>query len=223
MTNRYYPVNLDIRDRSCLVVGGGGVGTRKVQGLLDCSARVTLISPEATETLKTIAADGRIIWHRRRFAPGDVTGHFLVIGATNDEPLNRQVHADANAHGLLCNIADRPEICNFILPAVIRRGDLSLAISTAGRSPAFAKHLRKTLAVQFGPEYETFLDLMGAVRKRLLAEDHAPEAHKPLFEALISSGLLDMIRDGDTTGVDALLLDILGDGYNYRSLMNSDG
>lgn len=223
MTYRYYPVNLDLRDRSCLVVGGGRVGTRKVQGLLDCDARVSLISPEATETLKALAADGRIVWHRRRFSAGDVAGHFLIIGATNDEHLNRQVHADAEAHGLLCNIADRPEICNFILPAVIRRGDLSLAISTAGRSPAFAKHLRKTLGAQFGPEYETFLDLMGAIRKRLLAEDHAPEAHKPLFEALISGGLLDMMRNGDAAGMDALLLDILGDGYNYRNLMNSNG
>lgn len=222
MTSRYYPVNLDIRGRLCLVVGGGEVGTRKVQGLLNCGARVTLISPEATETLQALAADGKIVWHRRRFSTGDVKGYFLVIGATDDEPLNRQVHADAEAHMLLCNIADRPEICNFILPAVIRRGDLSLAISTSGRSPAFAKHLRKTLADQFGPEYKTFLDLMGAIRKRLLAEDHAPEAHKPLFEALITGGLLEMIRDGDRAGVDALLLDILGDGYNFRSLINSD-
>lgn len=222
MTSRYYPVNLDIHDRSCLVVGGGRVGTRKVLGLLDCGARVTLISPDATETLNALAAENRIVWHQRRFSPGDVKGHFLVIGATDDEPLNRQVHTDAEDHMLLCNIADRPEICNFILPAVIRRGDLSLAISTAGRSPAFAKHLRKTLASQFGPEYETFIDLMGAIRKRLLAEDHAPEAHKPLFEALITSGLLEMIRDGDTAGVNALLLDILGDGYNFHRLVNSD-
>ena len=223
MSQRYYPINLDIGGRSCLVVGGGSVGTRKVQGLVACGARVTLISPEATETLQRLAATGRIRWHRRPFTEGDVAGHFLVIGATDDEPLNRRVHADAEHHGLLCNIADRPEICNFILPAIIRRGDLTLAISTSGRSPAFAKHLRKTLAAQFGPEYETFLDLMGAIRRRLLATDHAPEAHKPLFEALIAGGLLEKIRDGDTTGADALLLDILGDGYHYRSLINSDG
>jgi precorrin-2 dehydrogenase/sirohydrochlorin ferrochelatase len=223
MAKRFYPVNLDIENRPCLVVGGGGVGTRKVQGLLGCGARVTLISPEATETLETLAADGAIRWHRRSFVEGDVQGHFLVIGATNDEPLNRRVHADSEANGLLCNIADRPKICNFILPAVIRRGDLVLAISTSGRSPAFAKHLRKTLSKQFGPEVETFLDLMGAIRRRLLAEAHAPEAHKPLFEALIDGGLLDLIRSGDTAGVDALLLDILGEGYQFRALMDENG
>ncbi len=222
MTIRYYPINLDIRNRSCLVVGGGAVGTRKVLGLIDCGGRVTLISPEASETLQKLSKDGAITWHRRPFSEGDVVGHFLIIGATDDEPLNRRVHADAEAHGLLCNIADRPEICNFILPAVIRRGDLSLAISTSGRSPAFAKHLRKTLSKQFGPEVQTFLDLMGAIRQRLLAEEHAPEAHKPLFEALIDGGLLERIRDDDIHGVDALLLDILGDGYHYRSLVNID-
>lgn len=223
MTIPYYPVNLDIRGRSCLVVGGGGVGARKVRGLLDCGARVTLISPAATEALQDLAASGRIVWHARPYAAGDGRGHFLIIGATDNEPLNRQVHAEAEAGGQLCNIADRPEICNFILPAVIRRGALCLAISTAGRSPAFAKYLRKSLSEQFGPEYGRFLDLMGAIRKRLLAEDHAPEAHKPLFEALITGGLLDLIREEDTDGVDALLLDILGDGYQYRTLMKSDG
>lgn len=185
---KYYPVFLDLKNRNCLVVGGGAVSTRKVQTLLECAARVTVISPEATETLQTLARNHIVQWHQRAYRSTDLDTVFLVIGATDDQELNRRVSADAQKKGLLCNIADDPDACNFILPSIVRRGDLTLAISTAGKSPAFAKHLRKTLEKQFGEEYGLFLTLMGAIRQRLLRQSHAPEAHKPLFEALIRGG-----------------------------------
>ena len=115
---RYYPVQLDIRKRSCLVVGGGSVGTRKVFSLLKCGAKVTVVSLKATVELIDLAEQGRVDLALRAYRSSDMQGKFLVIGATDDETLNRQVHADAQAGGVLCNIADRPEICNFILPAV---------------------------------------------------------------------------------------------------------
>lgn len=218
----YYPVNLNIENRRCLVVGGGRVGTRKVAALLRCGARVTVVSPEVTTQLAEMAQNGRIAWQRRTYSESDLEGVFLVIGATDDEPLNRRVHADAERRNLLCNIADRPAICNFILPAVVRRGDLLIAASTSGKSPAFAKRLRKTLEKQFGSEYGPFLRLMGAIRTRLLAQAHAPEAHKPLFEALIDAGLVDLIRRDRIAEIDALLARTLGDGFVYAELMTED-
>ena len=146
-------------------------------------------------------------------------GMFLVIGATDDEMLNRRINADAESRNLLCNIADRPEICNFILPAIVRRGDFVMAISTAGKSPAFAKHIRKRLETQFGPEYGILLDLMGAIRNKLLAEAHEPEVHKPLFEQLIDGDLLTLVKEKRIDPIDQLLKRVLGPGYRYDQLM----
>jgi precorrin-2 dehydrogenase/sirohydrochlorin ferrochelatase len=218
---RYYPVNLDIQDRKCLVLGGGAVGTRKVLTLLNCGARVTVISPDATERLIGLSEDQELLWEQRTYRSTDLDGMFLVIGATDDETLNRRIYEDAKRLNILCNIADRPEVCNFILPAIVNRGDLIIAISTSGKSPAFAKQLRLEMADRFGEEYAEFLRLMGAIRKRLLKEDHAPEAHKPIFEQLISQGLIDLIRREDTAGIDTLLNEILGDEYSYDQLMNA--
>ena len=216
---RYYPVNLDIRGRACLVVGGGRVGARKVDTLLKCGADVTVVSPETTAQLDRLAADGAVQLKKRPYRSTDVKGCFLVIGATDNEGLNRQIHADAEAQQVLCNIADRPEICNFILPAIVLRGDFMLAISTAGKSPAFAKHMRQLLESQFGPEYGQLLDLMGAVRQKLLAEAHEPEAHKPLFERLIAGDLLQLVKEGQTDRIDRLLASVLGAGFRYDELM----
>ncbi len=216
---KYYPVNLDIRNRECLVVGGGRVGVRKVETLLKCGANVTVVSPVSTDRVQALSRQGKIKLDQRPFRTDDITDKFLVISATDDEKLNRQVYEDAEKQNTLCNIADRPEICNFILPAIIHRGDLVVTISTSGKSPAFAKKLRKDLEIEFGREYAEFLELMGAIRKKLLAEKHEPEAHKPIFEALISSGILDMIKNGDTNHVDDVLKAVLGDGYDYADLM----
>ncbi|MCP3952606.1 MAG: bifunctional precorrin-2 dehydrogenase/sirohydrochlorin ferrochelatase [Desulfobacterales bacterium] len=220
---RYYPVNLDIKNRACLVIGGGGVGTRKVKTLVDCGALVTVVSPEVSAQLKKMEAAGLITLEKRAYRTGDLEGKFLVIGATDDEALNRRIHADAENLNTLCNIADRPEICNFILPAIVSRGDLVLTVSTSGKSPAYAKKLRKDLEKQFGEEYEPFLRLMGAIRKRLLSEKHAPEAHKPLFEKLITADLLDLIRTDRTEQINALLREVLGKGYRYHELVKKPG
>lgn len=218
---RYYPVYLDIKGRRCLVVGGGQVGTRKVGTLLQCGAKVTVISHEVTPELAEMAGKGLVDLQLRDYRSSDLDKMFLVIGATDDQALNRKVQQDAEAAQRLCNIADQPDLCNFVLPSIINQGDLSIAISTAGKSPAFAKHLRRQLQGQFGPEYGLMLDLMGAVRKRLLAEEHAPEQHKPLFEQLIQGGLLEMIKSDDRQGIDALLATVLGADFTYETLMET--
>ena len=216
---RYYPVHLDIQNRDCLVVGGGSVGTRKVITLLDCGAKVTVISPVVSPQLRDFATSGSIKLSERRYRSGDLDGMFLVIGATDDEELNRQISNDADHLNTLCNIADRPEVCNFILPSIVQRDDLVLTISTSGRSPAMAKKLRKTLESQFGEEYGVFLKLMGAIRKKLLSTSHEPEAHKPLFEQLIDADLIALIEKDKTAEIDALLFEILGEGYKFKELM----
>ncbi len=216
---KYYPVNLDIKNRNCLLVGGGAVGTRKVNTLLECGARVTVVSPDPTPQLTSLASEGSITLKKRAYRSDDLTGRFLVIGATDDESLNRQVSKDAERAHTLCNIADRPEVCNFILPSIVRRGDLVITISTSGKSPALAKQLRQKLETQFGKEYAEFLLLMGAIRKKLLSQAHEPEAHKGLFNKLIDSNILNLIHEGKKDDINALLYNILGEGYRLEELL----
>lgn len=216
---QYYPVHLDINNRNCLVVGGGGVGTRKVKTLLDCGARVMVISLTVSQQLQDLATSGEIQLEERSYQTEDLNDMFLVIGATDDEKLNKQISSDADGLNTLCNIADRPEVCNFILPSVVHRDDLVITISTSGKSPAFAKKLRKALENQFGEEYGTLLHLLGAIRIKLLQQVHEPEAHKPLFEQLINSDLIVMIQKSEVEKIDSLLLEVLGEGYKFEELM----
>ncbi len=219
---RYYPVNLDIKDRKCLVIGGGDVGTRKVITLLECMASVTVVSPDASEKLLKLAGSDMITLIKRSYIESDLEGMFLVICATDDEELNRQVSRDAENLNILCNIADRPEACNFILPALMKRGDLVIAVSTSGKSPAFAKKIRKDLEKQYGVEYADFLKLMGAIRKKLLRNSHEPEEHKPLFEKLINKDIVLLIKNNDADKINSVLFDVLGEGYVYMDLMGQE-
>jgi precorrin-2 dehydrogenase/sirohydrochlorin ferrochelatase len=219
---RYYPVNLDVQNKGCLVVGGGAVGERKVKTLLECGARVTVIAPLVTEYLHGLASEDRIRWKVRAYQPTDADGQFLVIGATGDEEVNRQISEDASGRGILCNIADCPRACTFVLPAIVSQGDLVIAISTSNKSPAVAKRIRQALEKEFGPEYATLLKAMGAIRERLLAEAKSPESHKQQFERLLDEGLLEMIREERTQEVSVLLQDALGEGYSWEELMRTD-
>lgn len=219
---KYYPVCLDIRGRLCLVVGGGSVGTRKVGTLLDCQARVKLVAPQVTKNLETYASQGLIEHKKRMYKPTDLDGVFLVIGASNNEVLNRQISKDAERLGKICNIADRPKVSNFILPSIIKKGDLTIAISTSGKSPAFAKKLRKDFENKFGNEYAQFLNLMGAVREKLLSKEHKPEAHKHIFNKLIDSNLLHLIKEKRIEDIDNVLHKILGKGFTWIALINKE-
>jgi len=181
-----------------------------------------VVSPAATDKLESMAGQGRLTLKKRAYRSSDLEGMFMVFGATDREPLNRQINRDAESRNLMCNIADRPDVCNFILPATVKRGDLVIAISTSGASPAFAKKLRLDLEKQFGEEYATFLKLMDGIRSRLLKEKHAPEEHKPVFNQIIRSGIVDHLREGKKEAIDRLLQDILGDGFTVDNLMGID-
>lgn len=210
---------LDIRKKDCLVVGGGNVALRKVAGLAACGAVVTVVSDTFLPAFDEPAGKGNVFLVRRPYAESDLNGRFLVIGATDNEILNREIAKSAREKRVLCNIADLPDVCDFILPSIVCRDDLIVSVSTSGASPAFAKKFRKDIENICGEEYGVFLRLMRRVREKALTSEHAPEQHKGQFESLIESGLPEMIRQGDINGIDSLLYDTFGPGYVYECLM----
>ncbi len=181
-----FPIFLKLEGHRCLVVGAGKVGEPKIESLLGADAEVIVVAPEAAATVETWAEDGIITWHRRNFATSDLDGAFLVITATSSQEVNEAVFLEAQRRGILCNSVDDPHHCDFFYPAVVRRGDLQLAISTAGHSPALAQRLRTELEKQFGPEYAEWVSELGRVRQQLFASDIDPEQRRQKLHELAS-------------------------------------
>jgi precorrin-2 dehydrogenase/sirohydrochlorin ferrochelatase len=160
-----YPLNLNLAGRCCLVIGGGKVAERKVAALLQSGARVSLISPELTETIRQWAERGQLRHFARHYHSTDVCGYLLVFCATDSAAVNEQAAVDARQAGAMVNVADRPDLCDFTIPARLLRGSLSIAVSTGGNSPALARELRNELAERYGPEYEDYLEIVGRLRR----------------------------------------------------------
>ena len=215
---RYYPIFLKAENLPCLVVGGGEVGARKVETLLSCGASVALVSPEVVKWLAEKIQEGVVELVGKHYEEKQLEGCSLVIAATDDLELNSQIARDAAKRGLLCNVVDYPQEGNFILPALIQRGALTLAISTSGKSPALARQIREDLEQRFGPEYAKVLEIMGAVRNRLLSESQDSRANKEKFERLVKSELLELVRRRDFAAVDGILQKILGSDYALKEL-----
>ena len=215
---RYYPIFLKVAERPCLVVGGGEVGARKVKTLIDCGASVRIVSLEVVEWLEDKIQQGIVELVGSHYEEQQLEGCFLVIAATDDMELNSRIARDADKRGLICNVVDFPQEGNFILPALVQRGPLTLAISTSGKSPALARKLRQDLEQQYGVEYGDFLEIMGAVRSRLLKESLDSEANKEKFELLVQSELLELVRVRDFEGVEKVLQAVLGTNYSLKEL-----
>lgn len=181
-----FPLFLKLSGRPCLVVGGGTVAEAKMQGLLRCGAQVRVVAPEATPRIREAAGAGRIVWEERPFLPSDLTGIFLVVAATNSPELHEEIFRRCQQSGILCNAVDEPERCDFYYPAVVRRGALQLAISTAGLSPSLAQRLRLDLEERFAPEYASWLQEIGRQRRELLQADVAPENRSAILKELSS-------------------------------------
>lgn len=186
---RYYPAFLDLQGTPCVVVGGGGVAWRKAKSLLACGARVTVVSPEVVHPLAALARRGRITWCRRRFRGSDLNRAFLVIAATDDQGVNRAVSARARARRRLVNVVDQPALCTFILPSVMSRGALTMAISTGGASPALSKWLRRDLAARYGAWAPRLLERMRARRAPVHAQTASPRQRKRRLEAVLRQEL----------------------------------
>ena len=208
--SRYYPLLLDIESKTCLVVGGGGVAARKIGSLLKCGAKVRLVAPEVSPETEKVISGGGIEHLNRPFEPGDVEGAALVIGATDNESVNRAVYEEAKSRNVPVNIVDQPHLCTFIVPSVVRRGDLTIAISTSGKSPAVSKRLRKHLENEFGEEWAEYLNMMGAAREKTLGAIADPAKREEVFNRLADSNLLDRIRDNDMEGAKRLVEEIVG-------------
>ena len=205
----FYPICLDLEDRPCIVVGGGRVAERKVEGLLACAAAISVISPALTEGLRRRKNEGAIRWIDREYRPGDLRDAFLVIAATDDEETQKQVFDEARSRNLLLNVADVPRRCNFILPATLRRGDLLISVSTAGRSPALARKLRQELEKSYGSEYRVLVNILGAVRPEILAAGLAQEDNEQLFKQLLHDDIIEWIRDGNWSSLENHFKDVL--------------
>ena len=186
-----FPMFVKLRDRLCVVVGGGQIAESKVPALVAAEAKVRVIAPEVTESLAVQAREGQIEWVRRTFETEDLSGTYLVVAATAAVEVNHEIFREAEARGILCNAVDDPDYCHFFYPSVVRRGALQIAISTEGLSPALAQRLRRELEVQFGPEYEPWLNWLGAARRFLRAKNDDPEQTRQLLHQLASREMFD--------------------------------
>lgn len=181
-----FPIFLKLAKRRCLVIGAGKTAEEKIPTLLRCGATVIVIAPVATRTIQAWASDRKLIWEQRRFEARDLDGAFLVVAATPSKTVNRTVSEQAQQRRILCNVVrDRP-LCDFYYPAVVRRGPLQIAISTAGHSGALAQRLRKELESQFGPEWESWLRWLGEARSSLYDDPLSPKRRRTMLHRLAS-------------------------------------
>jgi precorrin-2 dehydrogenase/sirohydrochlorin ferrochelatase len=213
-----YPMFARLEGRACLVVGGGAVAERKVKDLLLAGAQVTVVSPNFTSTLMELAARGEIQLRHEPFRAAQITGQTLVIGATNDPEVNARVSAVARGQGIWVNIVDAPELCSFIVPAQVRRRDLTVAIGTGGASPALARRLRQDLEDYLDSGYGRYLEILQAVRERLLAVRRGHADNAELFRRLVDSPLKEALAEPDLQQARAILQEILGEVLDASSL-----
>jgi precorrin-2 dehydrogenase/sirohydrochlorin ferrochelatase len=209
----FYPMFVDIEGRRCLVVGGGPVATEKVEKLIDHGAVVRLVSPEITPELSEMVSSGAVAEYRERpYRAGDLDDCFLVIAATNLDAINRMVWQDAEALNLLCNVVDVPPLCNFIVPSIVRRGELALAISTGGASPVVAKHIRRQLEDAYGPEWEALVSLLRDLRDELKDRYLDMPSRRDAVERLLETDVVRRLADGDEAGARELAHRVLDVG-----------
>lgn len=214
----YYPAYLDLADRLVLLVGGGRVAARKLASLLEAGARVRLAAPEMAPETAAQLPHPAVEHLARPFRDEDLEGAWLAISASDNESVNRQVAAAAAQRRVFVNVVDVPPLCSFIVPAVLRRGELALAVSTGGASPAAAARLRRQLEEQFGPAWGPYLAILRAARRRLTARGRPAAENRPLFYRLVESELFARVAAADSAGVDQILTAELGPGYTLAEL-----
>ena len=207
----YYPLFVDLRNKKVVVIGGGHVAERKVQGLLSASAHVKLVSPEVTETLGKMASDGLIDHVARGFVPEDLDNAWLVIAATDDTEIQELVYKEALSQKIFCNVVDLPEFCSFIVPSVVRQGDLCLSISTGGKSPALTRRLRKELEQNLGSFYGDYVSLLGELRQLIIKSYGDPVTRKDLCQSLAAPEVMTWVREGEWDRVERWAVSLCGE------------
>ena len=204
----FYMAALNLTGRRCLVVGAGSVGLEKIEGLLVADAEVLVVAPSAGEEVRDLADSGSIDWNARAYEAGDLDGCFLAIAATSDTDVNIAVYNDAEARSMLVNVVDVPPLCNFILPAIVRRGPIAIAISTAGASPALAKRMKAQIADEFGDEYACLALMLNEVRGWAKSTLPTYQDRKAFFESIVGGDPdpIELLRAGDQAAVKSLIV-----------------
>lgn len=205
---KYYPVFLDIKGKKCIVIGGGEVAARKAERLLDCGAQVLIISPDLAPELAEMKEKNVINHIAAQYSDNLIDGAVLIIGATDDEKTNDQISLDCRNKGIPVNIVDDPQKCDFILPSLMQRGDLAIAIGTGGKSPALARHLREELESKYGKEYEIFLNILGNLRVKMARNEGKG---KDWFNAMLAAGIIDAIKKRDAKEIREILKKTTGE------------
>jgi precorrin-2 dehydrogenase/sirohydrochlorin ferrochelatase len=216
----YYPIFVELQDRRCLVIGGGREAQRKVKGILAAGGRVTVIAPKLTRDLQRQVAEGQIDLQQREYREGDLEGYEVVMVATDDGAVNAQVAAEGKRRRVWVNAADDPKNCDFILPAVIRRGRITIASSTGGASPALARRLREELEAYMTDDIPALADLLAEVRQELRSRSIAPSAE--VWQAAIDEELRVLLAQRKHRQAKARLLKALGAGELVRELVGVD-
>ncbi len=205
-----FPVYLNLTEQLCVVIGGGKVAARKVSSLIACDAKVKVISPQVSKYLETAENAGKITICRRKYRPEDINGAFIVISATDNEELNLQVAVACSLQNIPVNIVNAPAKGSFIVPAVVRRGSLAIAVSTDGKSPSLARKIKEDLEKQFGNEYAEFLEIMGELRNLIINNVQEIEKRSKIFREIIESDILNLLREGQTELVKERINNVLG-------------
>ena len=209
---RPYPIMMNLEGKQIIVVGGGRVALRKINGLRESGACITVISPKLENELKKLAENGNIYWIEEEFDESllDLCPEaVLVFGTTDQREVNLRIQTASTKRKIPCNIADVPDLCTFIVPAVITQGDLIISVSTGGSSPALARRIREDLEKVFGPEYAVMTRLMGGLRKQILSTGSSSDENRKLFLEIVDSEMLDALRQNDKEKAFAILKAIL--------------
>ncbi len=214
----YYPIFLALRNRRCVVVGGGPVALRKIERLLRSEARVVVIAPEVLPRIAELSRGGVLVWERRDYARGDLRGAALAIAATDDPGAQRAVAGEAADLGLPVNVVDVPELSSFIAPAILERGELQIAVSTSGAAPALAARLRDRIGESFGREIELVVEILGKVRRRLRGGALSAPERQRILKELAASDLPERVRRRDREAIDRLLTELAGGGMTLERL-----
>ena len=217
--NNYYPIFVNLKDQPCTVIGGGKIAEGKVEGLLDAGATITVISPALTPALQNLADEKQFTYIERIYQNGDLDGAFMVICATDQNDINHRVWLDASENHQLVNVVDDTPRCNFIAPAILRKGDLSIAISTGGKAPAMAVRLKEFLDRNIGPEYARFLELAGQLRSPLAKHIPDFETRKALWYQILDAGVLDLLSQGNESEAMDLISNTVG--FPFQPAINA--
>jgi len=207
---KYYPAYLDLREHLCVVIGGGAIAERKTLSLIEAGADVTVISPSLTPKLLDLSTSGKISHLKKNFEEQDLIGAFLAIAATDSPDVNSAAARACKKGHVLVNVAVPPEESSFIVPSVIERGELVIAVSTSGASPALSKKIRQELENRYGPEYELLLSKLTSIRKRVREEIIDESERRKIYQSIVDSEVIDLLRQGKTHEAELRMAELAG-------------